>query len=84
MIAYEQCMKYSVMLNPPTLNRWLQKGQGTWGCQGENRTTNTREAPNGCGEQGGKGASGPRKDEGISQSKLRRMGTMGGWMEVGT
>jgi len=26
MIIYEQCMKVGVMLTPPTLNKWPQKG----------------------------------------------------------
>ncbi len=45
---------------------------------------NTGKTFNGCGEQGGKGANRPRKDEGTSHSKLRRMGTMGEWMEAKT
>jgi hypothetical protein len=46
--------------------------------------TDTKETLSGCGEQGGKGANRPRKDEKTSQNKLRRMGMMGGWMEDGT
>jgi hypothetical protein len=68
---------------PLTQNRQSQKGQWTWGCKGKDRTTDMKEAPSGCGEWNGKGANGPREGEGTSQSKLRKMGMMGGWMEVG-
>ncbi len=35
-----------------------------------------------CGRSG-KSANGPKEDERTSQSKLKRVGMMGGWMEAG-
>jgi hypothetical protein len=64
------------------LNRQPQKGQGMQGHGRNNCTMNAREAFSGCGRRGWKRADGPNEDEGIGQSKLRRMGMMGGWMEV--
>ncbi len=52
-----------------------------WGRGG---TTNKGEALSGCGEQDGKGANKPKKGEGIGWSKLKKMGMLGEWMEVGT
>jgi hypothetical protein len=46
----------------------------------KDRTTDTREAPSGCGEWDEKGVDKPREGEGTSQGKL---GGMGGWMEAG-
>ncbi len=40
MIAYEQCMKVGVVLNPPTMNRRSQEGQGMWGHGGGDFMTN--------------------------------------------
>jgi hypothetical protein len=51
---------------------------------GKDRTTNIGEALSGCGEQDRKGVDGPKEGEGISQSKLERMGMMGKWMEAET
>jgi hypothetical protein len=62
----------------------LQKGQGTQGHRRKDHTTNTRKVPNVCGEQGKKGANGPKEDERVNQSKRGGMGMMGGWMELGT
>ncbi len=44
----------------------------------------TRKILNGCGKEGEKWADGLKEDEGTSQTKLRRMGMMGEWMEVGS
>jgi hypothetical protein len=55
-----------------------------WGCRREDPTTNIRKVHSGCGEQNRKGFDGRRKGEGIGRSKLKRMGMMGKWMEVGT
>jgi hypothetical protein len=56
---------------PPTLNKWPQEGQGTWGHEGEDYKIDTREAPSECGGWGEKRANKPKKDEGIGQSKLK-------------
>jgi hypothetical protein len=88
MVPYEQCMKSNVVTHPPPppapkLNRWQQKGQGTWSQRRKDCMTNIGKILNGCGKWGGKMANGPKKDEGTSWNKLRRVGMMGGWMEVG-
>ncbi len=49
----------------------------------EDRMTYTGETFNGCGKWDRKGADEPKKGEGIGQGKLRGMGMMGGWLEVG-
>jgi hypothetical protein len=54
------------------------KGQGMWGCERVDCTTDIKKAPSGHGKQGEKRVNKPREDEGIDQSKLRGMGTMGG------
>jgi hypothetical protein len=46
------------------------------------RIINTRETSSGCCGWSEKRADGLKKDEGICQSKLRRMGMMGKWMEA--
>jgi hypothetical protein len=52
---------------------------------GEDCMTDIRKTPNGCNEWGKKKrVNGPKKDEGTSHNKLRGMGMMGEWMEVGT
>ncbi len=55
-----------------------------WGCRREDPTTNIGEVHSGCSEQNRKGFDGRRKGERIGRSKLKRMGMMGKWMEVGT
>lgn len=55
-----------------------------WGHEGEDCMINIRKAPSGCGEWDGKKVGGTKMGEGISRSKLRRMGMMGEWMEVRT
>ncbi len=65
------------------MNRRLQEGQGMLGHGGKDRMTNTWEGLNGCGKRDGKGSNGPKKGEGTSWSKLKRMGIMGKWIEVG-
>ncbi len=72
------------MLNHPTLNRRLQKGQGMWGHARKDHMTNIGKILGGCGKQSEKGADKPKKDERIGWSKLRRMGMMGKWMEAKT
>jgi hypothetical protein len=71
MTAYEHCMKVGVMLNPPTLNRWPQEGQGMWGHKREDHMIDMGKAHNCCGEWNGKGADKPKKGEGIGRGKLR-------------
>jgi len=44
----------------------------------------TRKSFSGCGGQNGKKANGLGEDEGIDRNRLRGMGMMGRWMEVGT
>ncbi len=39
-IAYEQCMKVGIVLNPLTMNRRSQEGQGMWGHGGGDFMTN--------------------------------------------
>jgi hypothetical protein len=53
------------------------------GHRGEECTIDTRKALSGCGKRNGKGVNGPKKGEGTNQGKLRGMGLMCKWMEVG-
>jgi hypothetical protein len=82
--TYERCMKINVMLNCATLNRWLQKGQGTWGHARKDHMTNIRKIHSGCGKRSKKGADEPRDNERTSWSKLKGMEMMGKWIGVGT
>jgi hypothetical protein len=69
--------------SPPTLNKQSQEGQGMQGCIRKDHTTDAREAPNGCDEWDGKGVNKPIEGEGTGRGKLRGMGMIGRWMEVG-
>ncbi len=72
---------HETMLNPPptfALNRQSQKGQGMWNRKEKDYTMNVWEAFNGCGGWGEKRANGQKKDEGIGQSELGKMGMRGG------
>jgi hypothetical protein len=50
----------------------------------EDHMTDMGEVLNGCGKQDGMKVDKPKEDEGIGRGKLRRMGMMGRWIEVGT
>ncbi len=64
------------------MSKWLQKGQGMWGCGKEDHTTDIGNTLNGCGEWSNMKAEKPKEDEGISQTKLGGIRMMGKWMET--
>jgi hypothetical protein len=66
------------------LNKQPQDRQGMLSHGWKDHMMNTRKFPNGCGKWGRKRVHRLGEDEGIGQSKLRAMGMMGKWMEVGT
>jgi hypothetical protein len=54
-----------------------------WGHRGEDHMVNIGKSPSGCGGQVGKRADELREDEGISWSRIGRMGMIGEWMANG-